>query len=250
MRKLLKSTKALLVAGFVLAAMFSFTACAQETEPYISKHGNVTHSSNFDSASIRLTLTNPTNEHWEIVVKVSATWTWKNGERTATGGNEEAFRLAPKKAEATSIGVKNLINEVVAGKQTFKYNLEIIAKEQVAPQVWGSAFTVDWENPLGSTNMYNHLIKKGYSSNYDYNSTTTRQTIAGEYNLNSSYISACVKGTRTLGANAESYLVIYFNDSSYAANTAIPDLLSLAGTKGYECIQTSTPLIVVLNLLP
>ena len=124
-----RTIKALTIASLMLVTLFALTACGgggSKTEPYIKKVGFVNHATSGESASVRITMVNPTDAEWEIVVRFSATLTWKSGSQQSVVSNT-TFKLTPKQTLEDGVRVtwENLLSNGTLKK--FKHNIEIVS---------------------------------------------------------------------------------------------------------------------------
>jgi len=123
--------KGIIVASLIFAILFTLTACGgggSKTEPYIKKVGFINHATSGDAASTWITIVNPTDDEWEIVVHFSATLTWKDGTQRSVVSNT-TFKLTPK--QTLEDGVRVTWESRLGTLKKFNHKIEIVSKEKI-----------------------------------------------------------------------------------------------------------------------
>jgi len=175
MKKLVTS---LFVISFVVVTMFSLTACGGKTAPYISKKSE-THSAT--SATITVSVANPTNDIYDVTINVSATWTYKG--IMSSNGNASKSTSMPCPPGTGAGGTWTLTNPKVTPTgeyKKFSWSASITYTKRAAPvdnPPTGESYTyevlVEWYSPY--TKVWNEF--EGQAGQNYYNQYSKNQTI-------------------------------------------------------------------------
>jgi hypothetical protein len=115
-----KRILSIFIVSLVCASLFSFAGC--RTAPYI-KDKTETHSG--VSATITITVVNPTNDVYEVTATASAHWTYGFADSVGYGNGDSKRTIQPKETATVTITMANSKAANISGHKRFSYSVSI-----------------------------------------------------------------------------------------------------------------------------